>query len=1022
VRSPVVSLLFFAVTLTGCQCNRSSIPTVEGEVRWQWQTAAGELSDETAVITFADTDMGGRREQVLYVQNVGRAAFTMAEFAKISGSAVTLGALREENSAFEVVWDPEVVVNPSERTGITVRFSAPVSGDEPFAEYSSQVELRPSGAAPAQAIFKGKALAPECFVPETIDFGSIPVRTYVDATVSLRNMGMGPVKVTAGAVTGAPEQTFLVTGIEAGGSLMVAPGTSPEAMFTFRPTMAGDYEGAITLRRSDACPVRTAKLIGRGVKVCLTWSTSPPDPDGNALNFGNVFPGGAGPGTVTLENNCTLGVQVAQLETSDRVFSLAGSPVVSSLVVSPATRGEGVTWVPGTAMVGLEFRPTALGLRTGQLTAITSAAWQPDLIIDLKGYGGGPRIEVEPAPIAMGRMGFTAGASPQTFAQRMIAVKNVGTLPMPADAVMNLHLGMGGQGPTFSSVRAISGGTADELCLGEWDTVTDTCAGTLGSTGYDAALGIVAMPSGVIQVPLRVVPKTPGLKEWELTLYSNDSVTPAYTARVTAEAMAAPPCQYTVSPGVLDFGNIESPEVRDLGFTLTNTGVAPSDVCYFNNLALTPVSYDAFALPGVTSDFALDPGQIMLVVVRAEPLRALPMPTVVSGEVLFNVSKPGASQGSVALDAVIAPTCITFTPSPLAFANTELECAAAERSVVISNNCGSTVELKGTLLSEAAKAPVGSGSCTTVGGCAQFNVIATAATGPIPPGQKRTVVIDYRPYLLGPASGELTITMQQGSVTTPYVVRLSGNGIARTHPGCGLTAVCPSALTVNANTTVTLSPTVMASGATTCAWSVGSRPSTSSGTFSMPSSCTSTSYFADVVGTHLVNFDVADSAGGSASCSTQITVNPIGDLWVELTWDRPADMDLHLLHPNAGDSAVRANWKAPWDCSFQNLRPTWNAMVPAENPSLDRDNIGGRGPENTRIDSPSRVDLYTVGVHSFNANGAPVLSTVKIYCGGSLISTRTKTIPLSGPMWVVGTIDFNSAGTSCVFTPIDTTL
>ncbi len=1018
VRNSVLWLVCFAISSIGCECNRSSIPTVEGEVRWQFFVDNAEVSDATAVITFPLTDMGSLREQVVWVQNVGRAPFTMNEFAKISGSPVTLGLFAEDDSAFEVVWAPEVTVNPSERTGITVRFTAPVSDAELTADYASIVELRPSGAASAQMVITGKALAPECFVPEVIDFGSIPINTYIDVNLSLRNIGMTAVTATVGMATGVPEKNFFVTGVDAQGQLVVEPNTSPEAMITFRPNQVIDFNGELAVRRSNACPVRTVKLIGRGVKSCLTWRASPSDDQaGSELNFGNVFPAGAGPGTVTFQNNCSLGVQVAQLHTSDGVFSTTAT---DSLVVPPAERNAIQMWVAGTGEVALEFRPTALGTRTGRLLGITSAAWQPDLSINLKGYGGGARIEATPRPLAFGRFGFTPGAAPAINVQRVVTITNIGTVPMPADPVQNLHLGPSGLN---FSVRAISGATADELCVGDFDASTNTCLFTLISTGYDPVVGIEALtanPNAALHVPVRVTAITDGIKEWELTIYSNDTVTQALTVTVTAEAIAVPPCNYTLAPSTLDFGNIEQPQVRDLRFTLTNLGTEPGEVCYFNGLGLTPLSSDAFTLPGALSDFSLAAGQALAVTTRAEPLRTLPAPASANGEVRFNVSRPGASQSSVALTALIAPTCITFSPSPVRFSDTELECDSAFKTVTLSNNCASTVTLMSTELSNAGTAPVGSGSCSSGGGCAQFAIVNAPANGAIASGETRTLRVAFAPYVLGPQTGSVTMTLQQGTEAVPYFVNLSGTGIARTQSGCGLSALCPASMTVNANTTVTLAPTVTAAGPTTCAWAAGMRPSTSSGTFSNPSSCVSTTYFADVVGTHIANLTVRDATGATAQCSTQITVKPNGDLWVELTWSRPSDMDLHLLHQNAGDSASGSSWRPPWDCYWENKVVTTWSTNPRENPNLDRDDTSLTGPENTRIDSPAIGVKYTIGVHAFSMSPMPAVnSTIKLYCAGALVATRTRAMAAMRDLWVVGTVEFLASGASCIFTPID---
>lgn len=966
--------------------------------------------------------MGARREQVLFVQNVGRAAFTMTEFAKLSGSPVTLGLFTEPLSAFEVRWVPDAVVNPTEKQPVTVIFSPPIT-DERFVDYSAELEFRPAGAAPSPLSINGRAIAGECDVPSVIDFGSVPIGSALNEEFSLRNDGASPVMVTSGGVTGAPVGIFEIEGLGNEGKLLVNANSAPSATVKFKPTEPRDYNGEFVIRRADSCPQRTVQVRGRGVVSCLTWRANPPeDATGSALHFGSVAPGAVVEGTITFSNACSLDINITRIRTTDPVFVVtAADPADVTLLRVPASaRDANQAWVSGTGVTVLDFRPTVLGPRVGQLMASTSLMSQPALSINLKGFGGGPRIEVRPSPLfPIGRVGFTPGASPGTFAQRTLRVANVGNRPTPPDPRANLHLGMNGQGTTYWAVRAITG-TDAELCVGDWDIAGNACAGTLRPTLYNVNDGIEAVIGAALNLPVRVIPQTAGQKEWELTLYSNDSLTPAVKVRITAEAIAVPPCNYTVAPTNLAFGIMDMPQVRDLTFTLMNLGTAPTELCYFNGLGLSPTSHDTFSLPGAMSDVVLNPGQSQVVTVRAQPLRSLMTPTPVSGEASFNVSTPGASQGAVLLSATLAPACLTLAPSPVNFQDTELECGSPERAVVISNTCAQTVTLNSTVLTNAANAPAGSGSCTNAAGCPQFAITSAPAGGPLAPGASRTVLLRYRPYLVGPAVGEVTVTMQQGAQAVPYVVVLNGNGRARTMAGCGVTVMCPGPITVNANSTVTLTPSIMAPGATTCNWAIGARPATSSGNFSSPNSCTSTTYFADVVGTHIVNFNVSDGLGGTAQCTTPITVNPNGDLWIELTWDRPNDMDLHLLHPNGGSTTSISSWNnTTWDCHFRSRTPTWGAGAQAD-PSLDRDDISGRGPENTRINTPSRAFAYTVGVHMYSWTASPsaVTSTLKVYCGGQLMTTRTRSMNVTKDMWVVGRVDFN-AGTPCLYTDIN---
>lgn len=1017
VRTHRLLLLWSLVIVAGCDCNKN-VKTISGEVRWEWDTAFGVEGDSSARVEFPPTTMGGRRDQTIWVRNVGRAPFTMTEFAQLAGSPTTLNFALVPSSTFEVKWDPTVTLNPTERAQLTVSFTPPITNDNSI-DYESDLQFRPSGAAASPLTLIGKAIAGQCEVPDVIDFGSVPLRSTLTSSFSVRNDGASNALVTAGGVTGAPVGIFDIEGLGMGGKLDVAPGTAPSLTVKFTPSEPGDFNGSFTIRRSESCPQRTVQVKGRGVDSCLTWKAEPPDDAaGLGAHFGSVQPSTVKAGKVTWFNACSIAAELAELRTTEVTFVLTSTATVP---VPAATRGSDGVWVNGEAVTTLEFRPVVLGMKIGSLMATTNFVTQPGLAVSLKGFGGGPKIQVTPSPIfAVGRVGFTPGAMPGTFVNRTIRVANVGNRPNPPDPRGNLMLGVDGMGPTYFEVNAING-TAQEICVGDWDAMNG-CTNTIAPPTYDPALGIEAIAGQALNLPIRITPITAGLKEWELVIYSNDVVTPEVRVRITAEAMAAPPCNYTVAPTTLNYGLMNVPQTSDLSFTLTNLGTTPTEICYFNGIGLSPTTDATYSIVNNPIDLTLNAGQSTAITVRAQPTAMPQMAQRVTGEVLFNVSSPAAPQAVVLLDATIAPSCLTISPLPVAFMDTELECGSPERAVTVTNSCATAVTINSSMLTNAGLAPQGTGSCSMPAGCPQFAITSGLTAGPLAPSQQRTMLLRFRPFLVGPQTGELTISVQQGATTVPYVVPLTGTGRARTSATCGVTVSCPPPMTVSANSTVTLAPTIMAPGAITCGWGYQSRPSTSNGGFGSPTSCTSTTYFADVVGTHIINFNVSDGFS-SAQCTTPITVTANGDLWIELTWNRPNDMDLHLLHPNAGPPGNPSSYfNSMWSCDYIYDSPNWSAN-PQNNPSLDRDDITGMGPENTRINTPVLGINYAVGVHMFSyvASPNPVTSTVKIYCGGQLVTTQVRTMSTNKDMWVVGTINFmTSPMAPCTFTPINT--
>ena len=240
---------------------------------------------------------------------------------------------------------------------------------------------------------------------------------------------------------------------------------------------------------------------------------------------------------------------------------------------------------------------------------------------------------------------------------------------------------------------------------------------------------------------------------------------------------------------------------------------------------------------------------------------------------------------------------------------------------------------------------------------------------------------------------------------------------------CPPASMCPASRQVTPNSTVTLNTNGSSpvGRPLSCLWSVVSRPATSSGVFATPTNCAASTYVADVVGIHVLRFTVTDSFGLTSTCTTSVEVIPTGDLWVELTWNVSNDLDLHLLHPNAGNRRNASSWNhLTWDCFYINRTPSWDNAGVADDPSLDLDVVTGTGPENTRINVASTAHVYWVGVHMYSwaASPTPVVATVRIYCAGQLKRTISHTFTTVKQMWIPGSVNFAGAGTQgCIFTP-----
>ena len=129
----------------------------------------------------------------------------------------------------------------------------------------------------------------------------------------------------------------------------------------------------------------------------------------------------------------------------------------------------------------------------------------------------------------------------------------------------------------------------------------------------------------------------------------------------------------------------------------------------------------------------------------------------------------------------------------------------------------------------------------------------------------------------------------------------------------------------------------------------------------------------------------------------------ISRIHINLSWDQDLDLDLHLLNDGATFST------APGDCFFDNRNPDWGVLDdPADDPSLDRDDIAGDGPEYVDLAQPAD-GTYLIEIDPFSLNGQTPTATVKVFFdGGGQPGVNefefTRLIPNNETYWVVARV------------------
>jgi hypothetical protein len=214
-------------------------------------------------------------------------------------------------------------------------------------------------------------------------------------------------------------------------------------------------------------------------------------------------------------------------------------------------------------------------------------------------------------------------------------------------------------------------------------------------------------------------------------------------------------------------------------------------------------------------------------------------------------------------------------------------------------------------------------------------------------------------------------------------------------------------------------------------WSVKQPPGSQS-VFLPSSTAPDPSFEANVAGTYVFTLRVWDQEN-TPSCvdaEFQVIVNPDEAIHIELLWNTPndpdqtdegpeagADLDLHFLHQFAmgldvdGDGEPDGWFDNPFDCFWFNDEPNWASQDPMldDDPSLDRDDTDGAGPENVNLNLPEEGMEYRVGVHYWNDHGwGPSKATVRVYIMSVLVFEISDVELVHHDMWYVATVHWPS--------------
>jgi hypothetical protein len=430
-------------------------------------------------------------------------------------------------------------------------------------------------------------------------------------------------------------------------------------------------------------------------------------------------------------------------------------------------------------------------------------------------------------------------------------------------------------------------------------------------------------------------------------LPSNDEVTPE--AQIDLRGIPGLP-ELQITPNPVEFGTVEVNEEATVEVTMTNVGSEPLDV-------LDARVSDPFFM-GQLNPITIPPGDSRSVIIHFSP----PEPIEYTELLVFDVA--GIGEAPVELHGFG-----NSTPTAL--------CEADPVNPIIPR--------ENTRL-------IGSGSTDPAGRPLDYEWILldqpNRSSAVI--RQERQAEANIDPDELGRYKAKLTVTNDLGA-SDSCTVEFEAVG-DKPEAQCS----------ANPNPAEALRDQVTFSGrgstdpggtALTYRWTLRSQPAGSSAT--MPNGRASdsdrTGFVADQAGTYVARLVVTNTSGvESDPCDVTLDVVPGEDLWVEMFWSQSGeDMDLHLVRETG-------NLNTNQDCYYGNcIRGglNWGPAGVDGNPSLDLDDVPGRGPENINISTPEDV-IYHVWVHDFPSSRRTSATdvTVNVYLGGILAFTDTRAI------------------------------
>lgn len=422
-------------------------------------------------------------------------------------------------------------------------------------------------------------------------------------------------------------------------NVVLQPGWDWAIPVAFKPKRLGSAVAEVRVAVCEGCEPAIVALTGTGVASELEISPV-------RVDFGRVAVGATAEERIVVRNQGTTPMSytgASAISDSGGVFRVVSAPVPPGNVLRPGDAAE----------IRVAFTPVEVGqVPEGrvEIQVRRSNSTAPGPKVALVGEGGSSCIVLKPR-----LLDFNEVAEGMSATRQVEIINRCHEQVLLSDMKIDSH-----QGGFFSLAQAPASQPIDP--------------------GQSAFVGVTFTPRAGAGESLAAMAVT--VRQGGST--STEGVALKGTGRVF------PPCQYTLSPQLLEFGKVPVGSEVVLGVGLTNTGTTP---CYLASMQLAAGSDPVFSAAKVESTVVL-PGRRSTLHVRFKPDAVGSFGGLAEGW----VNHPSSGHPTVAIQGEGVQGCFFVQPTHVEFGLTKLTCEPRERDLIAYNRCPGPITVQGMTL------------------------------------------------------------------------------------------------------------------------------------------------------------------------------------------------------------------------------------------------------------------------------------------------------------------------------------